>query len=120
MSAAAKDGAAGKNFETQRGWLFVSLERWINGALELTQKIETKEHSEEARLGGEERTQAEVVSRQFVLEFVNAALNGSSTVVIAPDFQGCIVAIGHKDPEHIAGQVDELTPNGRLCRLELL
>ena len=61
-----------------------------------------------------------MVSSQFVLEFVNATLNGSSTVVIAPDFQRCIVAIGHKDPEHIAGQVDELTPNGRLCSLELL
>ena len=40
MSAATEDGAAGKNFETQGGWLFVSLERWINGALELAQRAE--------------------------------------------------------------------------------
>ena len=119
MAASTEDGAAGKNFETQRGWLFVRLERRIDGALELAQKIETKEHGQEGRLSGKERTQAEVISSQFVLEFVNAALNGSSTVVIAPDFQRRIGAIGDKDPEHIAGQVDELTPNGRLCRLEL-
>ena len=103
MSAAAEDGAAGKNFETQRGWLFVRLECRIDGALELAQEIETEEYSKEGRLGGEERTQAEVLSSQFVLEFVDAALNGSSTIVIAPDFQRRIVAIGDKDPEHIAG-----------------
>jgi len=50
-----------------------------------------------------------VIGSQFVLEFVNAALETSSAVVITPDFQRCIVAIGHKDPEHIAWQVDELT-----------
>jgi hypothetical protein len=30
----------------------------------------------------------------------------------------CIVAIGDKDPEHIAWQVDELTTNGRLFGLD--
>lgn len=30
-------------------------------------------------------------------------------MVVAPDLQRCIVAIGNKDPEYIAGQVDELT-----------
>jgi hypothetical protein len=44
VPAATEDGAAGKDLETQRGWLFVSLERWIDGALELAQKIETKKH----------------------------------------------------------------------------
>jgi hypothetical protein len=34
-----------KNFERQRGWLFVSLELRIDGTLELVQEIETKEHS---------------------------------------------------------------------------
>jgi hypothetical protein len=39
--------------------------------------------------------QAEVVSRQFVFEFVNATFHGRSTVVIAPDFQGGFAAIGN-------------------------
>jgi hypothetical protein len=43
VSATTKDSAAGKNLKTQRGWLFVSLERWIDGALELAQEIKTKE-----------------------------------------------------------------------------
>jgi len=60
-----------------------------------------------------------VISSQFVLEFVNTALNASSAVVIAPDLQRCIVAIGDKDPERIAGQVDELTTNGGLFSLDL-
>jgi len=45
MPASTKDGATGKNFETQRGRLFVALEPGIDGTLELAQKIETKEHS---------------------------------------------------------------------------
>ena len=102
MAASTKDGATGKNFETQRGWLFVSLERWIDSALELAQEIETKEHGQEGRLGGKKRTQTEVIGGQFVLEFVNAAFYTSSAVVIAPDFQRCIGSIGDKDPEHIA------------------
>jgi len=53
--------------------LFVSLERWIDSALELTQEVETKEHGQESRLGGKKRMQAELISSQFVLEFVNAA-----------------------------------------------
>jgi hypothetical protein len=35
MSAATEDGAAGKDFEAQRGGLFVSLYRWVDGTLEL-------------------------------------------------------------------------------------
>jgi hypothetical protein len=45
VSASTEDSLAGKNFEMQRGGLLVSLERWIDGALELAQEIETKEHS---------------------------------------------------------------------------
>jgi len=33
MSASAEDRAAGKDLETQGGWLFVALERWVDGAL---------------------------------------------------------------------------------------
>src|ERR1700746_2484721 len=40
-------------------------------------------------------------------------------VVIAPYVQRCIVAVGDKDSEHIAGQVDKLTPDSGLCRLDL-
>src|SRR5262250_956498 len=60
-----------------------------------------------------------MIGRQFVLEFVNAALYASSVVVIAPNVQRRIVAVGDKDSEHIAGQVDKLTTNRRLCRLDL-
>ena len=77
--------------------------------MELAKEIETKEHGQEGRLSGEKRTQTEVIGSQFVLEFVNAALHGRSAIVIAPDFQRGILAIGDKEPEHIAGQVDELT-----------
>ena len=41
MAAATQNGAASKNLETQGCGLFVALERWIDGALELTQDIET-------------------------------------------------------------------------------
>jgi hypothetical protein len=43
--ASTQDGAAGKALEAQRCWLFVSLERWIDGTLELAQdqEIETTE-----------------------------------------------------------------------------
>ena len=47
VSATTEDGAAGEDLETQGGGLFVSLERWIDGPLELAQEIETKEHSQE-------------------------------------------------------------------------
>jgi hypothetical protein len=40
-------------------------------------------------------------------------------VVIAPNIQRCIVAVGDKHSEHIAGQVDKLTPDSRLCGLDL-
>jgi hypothetical protein len=66
--------------------LFVSLERWIDSALELAQDFETKEHGQEGRLGSKKGMQAEVIGSQFVLEFVNAALDTSSAVAIAPDF----------------------------------
>jgi hypothetical protein len=118
VSASAKDRAASKELETQRCWLFVSLERWMNGALELAQEIETEEHSQQGRLGSEKRPQAEVIGRQFVLEFVNAALYGGSAIVIAPDFQSCIGAISDEDPKHITRQVDELATYGRLFRLD--
>jgi len=41
VSASTQDGAAGKDLEAQRCWFFVSLERWIDGTLELAQEIET-------------------------------------------------------------------------------
>jgi hypothetical protein len=66
--------------------LFLGLERRIYSTLEFPQEIEPKEHPQESGLGRKERSQTEVVSRQFVFEFVNAAFHGRSTVVIAPDF----------------------------------
>jgi len=89
----------GEELETQCCRLFVSLERWIDGTLELAQEIETEEHSQKGRLFGEKRPQAEVIGRQFVIEFVNAALHGRSAIVIAPDFQRCIGAISDEDPK---------------------
>jgi hypothetical protein len=82
MSTSAKDCPAGENLETQRSRLFVSLKRRINRTLKFAQEIESKEHSQESRLGSKERAQTEVVSRQFVFEFVNAALHARSAVVI--------------------------------------
>ena len=55
VSASTEDGAASENLEARGGRLFVGLERWIDGALELAQEIETKEHSQESGLGGEKR-----------------------------------------------------------------
>ena len=48
MSTSTEDRATGKDFETHRCGLFVSLERWIDGTLELAQEIETTESSEQA------------------------------------------------------------------------
>ena len=53
-----------------------------------------------------------MIGSQFVFEFVNAALYASSAVVIAPNVQRWIIAVGDKDSEHIAGQVDKLATNG--------
>ena len=59
-----------------------------------------------------------MISRQFVFEFVNAALHGRSTVVVAPDFQRAVAAIGDKNPKDVAGQINEFTANGRLVGLD--
>jgi hypothetical protein len=75
--------------------------------------IEPKEHRQESRLGRRERSQAEMVSCQFVLEFVNAALDGRPPVVIAPDIQRRVAAIGDKNPKDVTGQINELAANGR-------
>ena len=72
----------------------------IFGTLEILFNVQ--EPSQEGRLGGEKRTQAEMIGTQFILEFVNAALYASSAVIIAPDFQHGIGSIGDKDSEHIA------------------
>ena len=53
MAAATQNRAASKDLEAQSCGLFVALERWIDGALEFTQEIETKEHSQKGRLGSE-------------------------------------------------------------------
>ena len=82
--------------------------------------LKLKSTARKADSGGEKRSQTEVIGSQFVLEFVNAALHSSSAIVIAPDFQRRVAAIGDKDPEHITRQVDELATYGRLGRLELL
>jgi len=83
-------------------------------------RLKLKSTARKADSGGEKRSQTEVIGSQFVLEFVNAALHSSSAIVIAPDFQRRVAAIGDKDPEHITRQVDELATYGRLGRLELL
>lgn len=59
-----------------------------------------------------------MVSRQFVFEFVNVALYGRSTVVVAPDFQRAVVAIGDKNPKDVAWQINELAAIGRLVGLD--
>ena len=82
--------------------------------------LKLKSTARKADSGGEKRSQTEVIGSQFVLEFVNASLHSSSAIVIAPDFQRRVAAIGDKDPEHITRQVDELATYGRLGRLELL
>ena len=66
MSASTEDCAAGENLETQGSGLFVSLKGRINGTLKFAEEIESKEHRQESRLGSKERSQAEVVGRQFV------------------------------------------------------
>jgi hypothetical protein len=53
-----------------------------------------------------------VVSCQFVFEFINAALHGRSAVVIAPDFQRGVAAIGDENPKNVTRQINELAANG--------
>ena len=59
-----------------------------------------------------------MISRQFVFEFVNAALDSRSTVVIAPDFQRRVASIGDKNPKDVAGQIKELAADGRFVGLD--
>jgi hypothetical protein len=44
----------------------------VTGSLELTQEIETKDHSQKGRLGSGKWSQAEMIGSQFALELVNA------------------------------------------------
>ena len=53
MAAVTQNRTASKDLETQGCGLFVALERWIDGALEFAQEIETKDHSQKGRLGSE-------------------------------------------------------------------
>jgi hypothetical protein len=78
------------------------------------ERLKLKSTAKESRLCRKEGAQAEMVSNQLVLEFVNTALYGSSAVIVAPDFQGRVAAFGDKDPKHVAGQINELTTNSRL------
>jgi hypothetical protein len=87
VPTSAQDRAAGKDLETEGSRLFVSLECRIDGTLKFAQEVETKEHGQESRLSSEERTQAETVGGQLVLELVDATLERSSAIVIAPDFE---------------------------------
>ena len=64
------------------------------------------------------RSQAEVVSRQFVFEFVNATFHSRPPIVIAPDFKRGVATIGDKNPKNVAGQINELAANGRLVGLD--
>jgi hypothetical protein len=48
VSASAQDRSGAENLEAQCCRLLISLERWIDAALELAQKIETKEHRHES------------------------------------------------------------------------
>ena len=82
VPAAAQDGPAGKDLETQSSGLFVALERRIQSTLKFAQKVKAKKHGQKNRLGGKEGTQAEAVSRQLIFELVNAALHRGSGIVI--------------------------------------
>jgi hypothetical protein len=44
MSASDQDCLASKELETQSGWLFVTLEGWIDGTLKFGQEIESKQY----------------------------------------------------------------------------
>ena len=59
-----------------------------------------------------------MVGGQFVFEFVNTTFHGRSTVVIAPDFQRGVAAIGDKSSKNVAGQIKELAANGRFVGLD--
>ena len=50
MTAAAQDGAAGEDRETERGRLFVALDCRIKGTLKFAQQLEAKakEHGQES------------------------------------------------------------------------
>jgi hypothetical protein len=48
MSASTEDCPASKELETQSGWLFVALERQIDGALKFAQEIESKQYGQES------------------------------------------------------------------------
>jgi hypothetical protein len=80
-----EDRATGKDFEAHRYRLFVSLERCINSALDSLKRLKLKSTARKAESVA--KTNAGRSDRQLVLEFVNAALHGSSAVVFAPDFQ---------------------------------
>ena len=43
MSASTQDCPASKELETQSGWLFVTLECWIDGTLKFAREIESKQ-----------------------------------------------------------------------------
>src|ERR1043166_4804958 len=87
---------AQKHCRPQGGWLAVR-GRWAGLMLIKAQQIEAKEHGQEGRFGGKERLQTKAIGSQFVLQLFNALLDSGSAIIIAPQLQGLLSAVG--DPE---------------------
>ena len=66
-----------------------------------TQEVEGEEHRQERRLGSPEVLGAEVIGTQIVFELLNALLDGGPPVVVAPERERVLVAVGDPHAEGV-------------------
>lgn len=107
MTRAAQDGSAQEHLHAQAGGLPIVVQ--AGRTLELRQEIEKHQNAQEGRFGSEELLQAKVVCRQVGLQLLDALLNASTLIVVAPDLIGRVRPMGHEDSEGIAGKVEQFS-----------
>src|SRR5579859_3874162 len=109
----AQNGAAQKDRHPQSCRLPIG-RRGRNLMLIEAQQVEGEQNGQKGRFGRKEGAQAEAVNAQIVLEFFNALLDGSPSIVIVPQLQRAVRPVGHPHPEGVARHLQEPTPKGGL------
>lgn len=114
MSCTAKDSAAQEDGLAEGGWPAVVGVR-VEGDLVEAQKIKSEEDGEEGRFACVEVLHAKAVGMKFSLEFLDSRFDQGALVVIAPEKEGGLAAVGDKDTEGIAGDMEEFASDGSLA-----
>ena len=106
-SSPPEDGSAEKDGHAQRGRLPVWGAR-LKCLLVKAQEVEGEEHGEKGGFGRVEVLHAKPIDVEFGFELFNALFDDGALVIIAPEREGVLAPIGHKDAKGVAGHIDEL------------